>query len=79
MAKKIILIDGRRAEVILPKGMKASDVPNEIRLKKETVNVGIRKDQKERIMKVIDRSRSVNSFVQEAVEDKLFVLVGMSE
>lgn len=71
MRKKIILINGIKTEVILPRGMKAEDLPNEIRTKPNTTNVGIRKDQKQRIKEILRDGRSVNSFVQEAVEDKL--------
>lgn len=71
MRKKVIFINGIRTEVILPRGMKAEDIPTNIRTKYKIENVGIRKDQKERIIKVLEKGRSINSFVQEAVEIKL--------
>ncbi len=72
--KKIILINGRRAEVILPKGMLASDVPNEIKTKAKIANVGIHQYQKDDILEVLEKGKSVNSFVQEAVATKLDAL-----
>jgi len=72
--KKIMLINGRRVEVILPKGMLACDIPNEIKTKTQIANVGIRQDQKDEIIEVMEKDRSINSFVQEAVQTKLDAL-----
>ncbi len=79
--KKRMKINGMTVDVILPKGMIASDIPNEINSPggSITVNVGIKSHQKHRIQDSLEYGESINKFVQEAVDEKLDALVGVGE
>ena len=69
--KKIITINGRKIKVILPKGIKCEDLPNNIITNHKVVNVGIRQFQKDIIKELKQDKDTINSFVQDAVDDKL--------
>jgi len=70
--KKIMTINGKRVEIILPRGMEASEVPNELwTIKKKIKNVGIREDQHLDIKNLIFEKKldlSINKIVQLAVD-----------